>query len=303
MLSALNHLNSLGIRHRDLDKGNILIQTTSNTLHVNFIDFARADLPDAQDLQYTESPNLKLDHGNHTDSRDAAELERAYMIPRTINEYDYISAEKEPSDFRALGIILKTCVLLDNHRPLLDTHNEEIVHAYDEELWKVSICFDSLFLIEDEHCVQNAIQQTLPRSADPSYLQDEIQLCFDFFTGEANKKATETTILKGHRGACTAISNSTKQNHVNIFSESCRCDRDKISSMWEEVKRKLPIDLVTKDDTQQNIHDNCETIMENLPEMSDISKLKRDTILRECFDVYKALTWTLYSSSSVATAP
>ena len=296
MLSALNDLNSLGIRHRDLDEGNILIETTSNTLHVYLIDFARADLPDAPDLEYTESPNLKLDHGYFQDVADAVQLNRAYMIPKAINKYEYISAEKEPSDFRALGIILKQCVLLDNHRPLLNTRNEETVNAYEEELWKVSVFFDSLFLIENEHCVQNAIRQTV----DPSYLQDEIRLCFDFFTGEANKNATETTILNEHRGACIAISNSTKQTHVDSLWESCRCDQDQISSMWEELKRKLPVDLVT--DTQQNIHDSCENIMANLPEMSDISKLKRDTILRECFDVYKALTWTLYSSSSVATA-
>ena len=36
--------------------------------------------------------------------------------------------------------------------------------------------------------------------------------------------------------------------------------------------------------------------MENLPNMSDLSRCERDEIMGECFEVYRALTKDLYSS-------
>ena len=297
MLSALAHLRGLHIRHRDLDMCNILIQITSNTLRVYFIDFARADLPDAFGMQYTESPNLKLDHGISVRAADALALERAYMVPKVINKCQYISAEKEPSDFRVLCTILKECVMLDDHRLLLNTTDKSIEKIYEEELFKLYIFFDMLFLSEGDDSIQNAIQLTAP-SSDPAYVQDEIKACFDFFTGEASDAKTQAGIIKKYRGTCAAFSNNTKKNHnvVDTYWESCQRNSDDIKLIWQNIKRKLKIEFVDRKETYKSVHDKCEEMMENLPNMSDLSRYERDEIMGECFEVYRALTKDLYSS-------
>ena len=297
MLSALAYLRGLQIRHRDLDACNILIQITSDNLRVYFIDFARADLPNACGMQYTESPNLKLDHGMPIYSPDAMELRRAYMVPDTINKRQYISAEKEPSDFRVLYTILKECVVLDDHRLLLDTTDRSSEKIYEEELFKLLIFFDMLFLSEGEGSIQNAIQLTA-LSLDPAYVQDEIRACFDFFTGEACDAKTQAMILEKYRGTCTAFSNNSKKNHniVDTYWESCQRNSDDIKPIWQNIKRRLKIDFVDRRETYKSIYDKCEEIMENLPNMSDLSRCERDEIMGECFEVYRALTKDLYSS-------
>ena len=170
MLSALNYLKSLHIRHRDSDEGNIfimLIHTTRSTLHIYFIDFARADLPYAQDLQYTQSPDLKLDHRNCTDSMDAVELERSYMKPDKINKY--------------CGIRTR----------IHEARQNKQIQIYTS--WKEPSDFLSFRMKSFRMNLQDEI------------LQDEM-LCSDFFTGEANKNVTKKTILKEHnKGACSLV--------------------------------------------------------------------------------------------------
>lgn len=292
MLSALDHLHGLQIRHRDLDACNILIQLTSEKLHVYFVDFSRADLPDIPPFQYTESPNLKLDTGTYMSRDDVVLLERAYMMPNTINKRGYISAEKEPSDFRVLWIILKRCLLLDAHGKLLDQKKKEVERVFDEETFKLSLFVDMLFLIENESCINDAIDlTTFPGDAGPSFIKDEIKLCFDFFTGEARKEKTDEMILTEYNGSCIAISNEEKKKHnpVDKYWESCRCEESSVVPLWRKVQEQL--NCVDTEESYRRIYSQCEETMEKLVDMPNLTRPKREQIMKDCFQVYKSLTW------------
>jgi serine/threonine protein kinase len=164
MADSLRKLQTLKIRHRDLDRCNVKLQVPEMTLKI--FDFARADLPDTTSpnamMQFSFDLPIEEEDRGLSDSlkrimADALKMKRtnqlalfrtAYIVPSTLNPERWLGKTREPSDFEALGKIINEDLRLSN--PILERLAESDSEAYEKYNTRVSYFLLGKWLTVDD---------------------------------------------------------------------------------------------------------------------------------------------------------
>lgn len=295
ILSALAYMREKSIRHRDLDGCNILIQFSSDSVHVYFVDFGRADLPDAEATEHTESPNLKLDSGKHVSDEYIHCIREAYQVPHTINPDEYILEGKEPSDFSAVRTVLVKCIVENKQYGLLTYKARE---RYLDNCSKLLLFLEMIFLIENDESIKKSIDLT---TVDPSlgdrYVQEEIVHCFETYKFLRGKDIMNTWRGMGSVG----VHREKKRNNVvDVFWDSLECSVQDITDKFEILISRFGIKsglVVSPEDRYylKNIMEICEAKRKELKDTAQTSNIGRNDNLLLWFEVEKMATWAWYS--------
>ena len=289
MMSALAHVRGLAIRHRDLDACNILIQIASSTIKVYLIDFARADLPDTHDTNHTESPNLILDAGNRVSKTERLQIRHAYQVPSNINPNEYILAAKEPSEFKAMQLVLEECVCESENLKLLSRNHKP---EYEKNRTKLLLFLNMLFLTETDQHINDSIESTKALDAwDSNYVHDEIAYCYQFYNVFKG-----LNISQQFKGKTHMLQDTTKatNNIVEIYWKSLECTLPEITTLFDGLISEFDIVPETAEPHEKfltKIIRICKIRMKQLKDTTKMSQAGINKSLSKYFEVQKKATW------------
>lgn len=210
MFDVLLHLETLKIRHRDLESVNVKVQMPAMRLII--FDFARADLPDSDGLEHTRCPNdiLKEAHDKMMKDRGTetqrASLENykevwwAYRIPMMPSSLPvHITKENEYTDFTMMEIqaASQNRMWSKDVRALLNTHNLDEFEQYQRLLAHFHL---NIWNTPDgkQHTVQNVL--------DPSKYQAYLNMAIKCVERICNKDSNDhDRFIKQKKGTYTVI--------------------------------------------------------------------------------------------------